>query len=89
MVKQPFFLLGLEEIETCKGSAFGAMWLFILIFSLSLMFLLIESNIQPTFQIVEHAEDYPMLPRGMTDYHVNTELELSGRMMGSDSREIS
>lgn len=88
MVKQPFFILGLEDLEKCKGNAFGAMWLFISIFSACLIFFIFESNMQPNCRYIEHAEDHPILPPGMTDYRVNSEVELSG-MMESDLREIS
>ena len=86
--KQQFFILGLEDPDHCQESAAGAMWLFIILFSLSLVVLLYEANSQPTFRVIEQHEEHPILPPGMTDYRVSSEFELSG-MTSSDLPDFS
>jgi len=88
IVKQPFFLLGLDDYEVCKDSAFGAMWIFIMTFAVSVIYIVYESSSKPPYEEVDHREERPMLPPGMTDYRVNSEVELS-ELMHADLREIS
>ena len=87
--KQPFLILGLNDYKESEDIASQCMWLFIAIFSTSLTFIFYESNTRPVYRHVQHAEDHPILPPGMTDYRVSTEVELSGMMIRSDLREIS
>ena len=86
-MKQPFFLLGLEDLDNCKNNAFGAMWLFIMIFASSVIFILYDTATKTNFQDLDEGESVPILPRGMTDYRVNSEVELAG--MDFNLREIS
>jgi hypothetical protein len=86
--KQQFFILGLQDPDHCQESASGAMWLFIILFSLSVFVLLYEANSQPKFRTIEQHEEHPILPPGMTDYRVNSEFELPG-MMSSNLPEIN
>ena len=100
IAKQPFFLLGLENHEVCKDNAFGAMWLFVAIFGSSVAFLIYESVIKNNHDRGFDQSDYnPILPPGMSDYEVNTQLEMTEMsdmqlitddlIMNSDLREIS
>jgi hypothetical protein len=94
--KQPFFFLGLEDVNQCKSNAFGAMWVFLISFGASIAYLIFESAIenkrrrQLEYSHEQEQEDHPMLPRGMSDYIVNTEVELSDMStLNLNVREIS
>lgn len=94
--KQPFFFLGLEDVNQCKSNAFGAMWVFLISFGTSIAYLVFESAIENKRRRQlerpqeQEQEDHPMLPRGMSDYIVNTEVELSDMStLHLDVREIS
>ena len=39
LVKQPFFIGGIEDVEEAKGSAFGAAGMFLFIFVVAIIFL--------------------------------------------------
>jgi len=98
IAKQPFFLSGLDDTEVCKDNAFGAMWLFIVIFGISVACLIYESASQNNHDRGLDRPAYsPILPPGMTDYEISTELEMSDMALitdnlimdsDSDSREI-
>mmetsp|Transcript_2541 Transcript_2541/g.3815 ORF Transcript_2541/g.3815 Transcript_2541/m.3815 type:complete len:102 (-) Transcript_2541:562-867(-) len=81
ILKQPFFLLGLNDIDECKDNAFGAMWMFILTFTASVFTVCYDSTTMA--REVDHRsiygerEDRPILPPGMSSYRVNSEVELS------------
>ena len=81
ILKQPFFLLGLEDTDQCKNNAFGAMWMFIITFILSVFTICHDSSVETRER--EHMmfhgedEDRPILPPGMSSYRVNSEVELS------------
>jgi len=89
IAKQPFYLLGLDDYDQCKDNAFGAMWLFIVIFGASLFFLVYESHLQSNHDRASQGLDCqyrPILPSGMSDYEVSSslgsELEMSDIGMG-------
>jgi hypothetical protein len=44
LIKQPFFILGINDIEAAKGSAFGAAGTFFVTFLVSVIYLLLESR---------------------------------------------
>jgi hypothetical protein len=91
--RQPFFFLGLDDLDQCKSNAFGAMWVFLITLATCIVYLVFESAIQNRTSRQSpflEEEDHPMLPRGMSDYVVNTEVELSDMStMHLDVREIS
>lgn len=43
-MKQPFFILGIEDVERAKGNAFGAAATFLFTFLLSIFYLLKEGR---------------------------------------------
>jgi hypothetical protein len=44
LIKQPFFILGIDDVEAAKGSAFGAAGTFFFTFLVSVIYLLVESR---------------------------------------------
>lgn len=74
---QPFLIVGLEDIDHCKKNAYGAMWLFIVNFATCVTYLIYIKHSRPRREHIDPHEGRPILPPGMTDYIVNTELELS------------
>lgn len=44
LIKQPFFILGIEDVETAKGNAFGAAAIFLFTFLLSIFYQLNETR---------------------------------------------
>lgn len=91
--KQPFFVLGLEDRDQSKSNAFEAMWVFLITLATSIIYLVYESAIENRRHYqsdFSDEEDHPMLPRGMSDYIVQTEVELSDMTtLHLDVREIS
>lgn len=75
--KQPFLIVGLEDVSHCKKNAYGAMWMFIVNFSVCIVYLTYVKNVKSQWENVDPDEGRPMLPPGMTDYVVNPEIELS------------
>lgn len=75
--KQPFLIVGLEDIDHCKKNAYGAMWLFIVNAATCAAYLIYSKHSKPRWENIDPHEGRPILPPGMTDYVVNTELELS------------
>lgn len=43
-MKQPFFILGIDDVEKAKGSAFGAAGMFFFTFLVSILYLLKEGR---------------------------------------------
>ena len=81
--KQPFYIRGLESVEECRDSAFGAMGVFIFTFTISVGYLIYESNHKPQ-PVVSAADEERMLPPGMSRYSVNAgEYELSESALGT------
>lgn len=83
--QQAFYIRGIDDPETFKDSAFGAMYFFIVTFAASLLYLFYDACYGYRFET--HSYDrVPMpgdgLPAGMTDYEVNMEL---ARSSGSGS----
>jgi hypothetical protein len=75
--KQPFLIVGLEDIGQSKKNAYGAMWMFIVNFSVCIVYLTYVKNSKSQWENIDQDEGRPMLPPGMTDYVVNPEIELS------------
>mmetsp|Transcript_23627 Transcript_23627/g.31388 ORF Transcript_23627/g.31388 Transcript_23627/m.31388 type:complete len:135 (-) Transcript_23627:542-946(-) len=80
--KQSFYIKGIDDPETFKDSAFGAMGLFIATFVLSIVYLMYDSCC--AYRFTPHDNMYDSvpspgygLPPGMTDYEVNMELPRS------------
>ena len=81
LTKQPFYVLGIEDVESCKNNAFGAMWTFIVTFGLSVGFLMYESSAKQRrantgFDSVDY---HQILPPGMSDYQPNVHVSHHGQ----------
>mmetsp|Transcript_6139 Transcript_6139/g.13592 ORF Transcript_6139/g.13592 Transcript_6139/m.13592 type:complete len:84 (+) Transcript_6139:292-543(+) len=50
LVKQPFFIGGIEDVDVAKSSAFGAAGMFLFTFVVSIMFLVRNSGSQDARQ---------------------------------------
>lgn len=44
LIKQPFFILGIHDVEKAKGSAFGAAAMFLVTFVISVVYLISEGR---------------------------------------------
>lgn len=86
---QPFYIRGLEDVDNCRQSAFGAMVLFIVIFFVSICYLCLDSTCgrrrYNQLEMSEHSER-SSLPPGMTDYEVNMELSGSVGSLSNNGR---
>lgn len=88
IIKQPFLLVGLKDYDECKDTAFGTMWLFIFLFVTSVIYICYDSVTQSngsstrgrgggSGEYVDEDDTRPILPPGMSNYRVNSEVELS------------
>ncbi len=80
---QPLYILGMEDEEHCKESAFGAMILFIITFVGSLTFNWYDSMNKERWQALSQDDTHELLPRGMSSYNFRTDSELE--LMGVDT----
>lgn len=65
LIKQPFLITGIEDIEKAKGNAFGAAGTFFLTFIISIIYLIKESGRQIDTRIVrDSSSNYNGLVRG-------------------------
>jgi hypothetical protein len=76
IIKQPFYIGGLEDEERCKDSAVGALGLFIVTFVSSITFLWYDSYNRDNWIEVATHEERDLLPRGMSSYNVRTDSEV-------------
>mmetsp|Transcript_7432 Transcript_7432/g.14820 ORF Transcript_7432/g.14820 Transcript_7432/m.14820 type:complete len:250 (+) Transcript_7432:74-823(+) len=76
---QPFFVSGLEDVDNCRTSAFGAMATFIVTFVSSILYLGYDACCLFKYGALATSDDGvdsagPGMPRGMSDYEVNLEM---------------
>ncbi len=76
IIKQPFYIGGLEDEEHCKDSAVGALGLFIVTFVSSITFIWYDSYNRYNWTEVATHEERDLLPRGMSSYNVRTDSEV-------------
>ena len=50
LMRQPFFIGGIDDVEVAKGSAFGAAGLFFFTFVASIFYLMKESSTMPNME---------------------------------------
>uniref|UniRef100_A0A7S4JA43 Uncharacterized protein n=1 Tax=Odontella aurita TaxID=265563 RepID=A0A7S4JA43_9STRA len=89
ILKQPFYISGLKDVENCKQSAFGAMVLFVIVFFVSICYLCFDNTCNRSrygeLETTDHSER-SSLPPGMTDYEVNMELSGSIDSLSNNGR---
>jgi hypothetical protein len=57
LMKQPFYIRGIEDVELCKGSAFGAAGAFLFTFLLSTCYMIQKGRPPRTISRSVHEED--------------------------------
>jgi hypothetical protein len=79
ITKQPFYMKGLDDEKNCRDNAFGAIFVFLVLFLISGLYLAFDSfclhrmyGSSSSYGDVEQMDF--MLPPGMTDYTVNQEV---------------
>jgi len=75
---QPFFIRGLGEEEKCRNSAFGAMFIFLVTFTSSCVYLIFDGYSRRrklSYAAVNTENSDFLIPAGMSEYVVdNVEL---------------
>lgn len=67
---------GIEDEKLYKHNAAGALFLFIFTFASSIIFLNYDKRKKEQFDLVGGDEHHSLLPRGMSDYNVESDSEL-------------
>ena len=68
LMKQPFFILGIDDVEHSKGSAFGAAGMFFFTFIGSILYLIQDSTRQEAEATGTATRNLGLLPSSRGEY---------------------